>query len=706
MDKNNSKKRIYGLEHWQLISLYLVVYDMMAVTLAYFLALLLRFDFAVSRIPIIYLRPWALFAPFYAFICILVFWRARLYRSIWRFASFTELLRITQATIATTVIHIVGVTITLNILVRGTEYTLNRMPFSYYILGGLIQFILIVAIRFAYRFILLLRASRDSKAASNIMLIGAGSAGQMILRDIRRTSAVDKNSAMDERVVCIIDDNKNKWNRDVDGVPVVGGRNSIIENVREYNVDKIYIALPSIPAKERKKIIDICKQTDCEIRNLPGMYQLALGDVSVNSLKKVDVEDLLGREPVKMNSKEVRSFLSGKTVLITGGGGSIGSELCRQVAGVPDLKRLIIFDVYENNAHAIKLELNDKYPDLDLVTLIGSVRNSRRVKQVFEEYRPDVVFHAAAHKHVPLMEDSPCEAIKNNVMGTYFTAYAAMAYDCEKFVLISTDKAVNPVNVMGASKRLCEMIVQSFAKKIAEGKARELPDMHTDSNTFLVGNDGAPSSTVYKVIPPEHPRTKFVAVRFGNVLGSNGSVIPRFREQISKGGPVTVTHPDIIRYFMTIPEAASLVLQAATFGGDGTIFVLDMGTPVKIDDLARNMIRLSGLKPDEDIQIKYTGLRPGEKLFEERLMDEEGLSKTSNDLINIGKPIPFNEDDFIERLPALFDAAYEDRENEIRDIIESYVSTYKPAGRHGTERKTQAYEKQMMEMLAKKTEKL
>ena len=706
LDKKNSKKKIFGLEHWQLVSIYLVGYDLIAVTLAYFLALLVRFDFAFSRIPVIYLQPWALFAPFYAVICILVFWRARLYRSIWRFASFTELLRITQSTIATTVIHIIGVTIAINILVRGTKYTMNRMPFSYYILGGLFQFILIVAVRFAYRFILLLRASRDEKAATNIMLIGAGSAGQMILRDIRRTSAVDKNSSMDERVVCIIDDNKNKWNRDVDGVPVVGGRNSIIENVYEYNIDKIYIALPSIPAKERKKIIDICKQTDCEIRNLPGMYQLALGDVSVSSLRKVDVEDLLGREPVKMNSKAVLDFLSGKTVLITGGGGSIGSELCRQVAGVPDLKRLIIFDVYENNAHAIKLELNDKYPDLDLVTLIGSVRNSRRVKQVFEEYRPEVVFHAAAHKHVPLMEDSPCEAIKNNVMGTYFTAYAAMAYDCEKFVLISTDKAVNPVNVMGASKRLCEMIVQSFAKKIAEGKARELPDMHTDSNTFLVGKDGAPASTEYAVTPPENPRTKFVAVRFGNVLGSNGSVIPRFREQIAKGGPVTVTHPDIIRYFMTIPEAASLVLQAATFGGEGTIFVLDMGTPVKIDDLARNMIRLSGLKPDEDIQIEYTGLRPGEKLFEERLMDEEGLSKTSNDLINIGKPIPFDEDDFIERLPVLFDAAYEDREDEIRGIIETYVSTYKPAGRHGTERKTQAYEKQMMEMLAKKTEKL
>lgn len=704
MDNNDSKK-LNSIKHWQMVSLYLVIYDIFAVTAAYFLALLVRFDFAFTRIPIVYLQPWAYFAPLYAVICVLVFWKLRLYRSIWRFASFTELERITVASIITTIIHIIGVTIVLHQIIKNTEYTFNRMPYSYLIMGAIFQFILITGIRFSYRFILLLRASRSKKSASRVMLIGAGSAGQMLLRDIRRTSSMNAKTGMDEQVVCFIDDNKNKWGREVDGIKVYGGRTAIISTAKELEVSKIYVALPSISAKERKKILDICKQTDCEIMNLPGMYQLALGDVSVSSLKKVDVEDLLGREPVKMNSKEVRGFLSGKTVLITGGGGSIGSELCRQVAKVPDLKQLIIFDIYENNAHAIKLELMDKYPDLNLVTLIGSVRNSRRVKQVFEEYRPDVVFHAAAHKHVPLMEDSPCEAIKNNVMGTYYVAYAAMAFNCKKFVLISTDKAVNPVNVMGASKRLCEMIVQSFAKKIAEGKARELPDMHTDSNTFLVGND-SPASTDYTVVPPEQPRTKFVAVRFGNVLGSNGSVIPRFREQIANGGPVTVTHPDIIRYFMTIPEAASLVLQAATFGGDGTIFVLDMGTPVKIDDLARNMIRLSGLKPDEDIKIEYTGLRPGEKLFEERLMDEEGLSKTSNQLINIGKPIPFDEDEFIEKLPALFDAAYEDREEDIRGLIETYVSTYKPAGRHGTEKKTQAYEKQMMEVLAKRTEKL
>ena len=462
------------------------------------------------------------------------------------------------------------------------------------------------------------------------------------------------------------------------------------------DIDKIYIALPSISAKERKKIIDICRETDCELRNLPGMYQLALGDVSVSSLKKVEVEDLLGREPVKMNSRAVRDFLEDKVVLITGGGGSIGSELCRQVAKAP-IRQLIIFDMYENNAHEIKLELLDQYPDMNLEVIIGSVRNSRKVKHVFEEYRPDIVFHAAAHKHVPLMEDSPCEAIKNNVLGTYYTAYAAMAYNCEKFVLISTDKAVNPVNVMGASKRICEMIIQTFAKKIAAGKADELPDMHADTGTNREIHD--------RLDVPENPRTEFCAVRFGNVLGSNGSVIPRFKEQIEKGGPVTVTHPDIIRYFMTIPEAASLVLQAATIGGGGRIFVLDMGTPVKIDDLARNMIRLSGLKPDEDIQVVYTGLRPGEKLFEERLMDEEGMTSTSNKLINIGRPIPFDDDEFLRDLPKLAEAAYEDRED-IRDLIEQMVDTYHPAGRHGTTKKTEAYERQMMEMLAKQTEKL
>lgn len=495
------------------------------------------------------------------------------------------------------------------------------------------------------------------------MLIGAGSAGQMILRDIKRAGEVQ------EKVVCIIDDNPNKWGRDIEGVPVVGGREDILHYVEKYDIEKIYLAIPSVSSREKKAILDICKETDCELKNLPGVYQLVLGDVSVSSLKKVDVEDLLGREPVKMGGHEVREFLEGKTVLVTGGGGSIGSELCRQVASVEGLKKLIVFDIYENNAHEIKLELNDKYPELDLEVLIGSVRNSRRLRKVFETYRPDVVFHAAAHKHVPLMEDSPNEAIKNNVLGTYYTAYMAMAYDCEQFVLISTDKAVNPVNIMGASKRLCEMIVQTFAKKIAQGEARKIPDL----KVFEL-NRG-----IWEVVPvPEKPRTKFVAVRFGNVLGSNGSVIPRFKEQIAKGGPVTVTHPEIIRYFMTIPEAASLVLQAATFGDDGKIFVLDMGTPVKIADLAKNMIRLSGLKVGEDIQVEYTGLRPGEKLYEERLMDEEGLESTKNELINIGKPLDFDENQFLQQLQGLAKAAYQDRDD-IREIVADIVPTYQPA---------------------------
>ena len=665
--KLNNRKRF---EHWMMAAVYLIAYDVIAVSLSFFLALLVRFDMRFSMIPIVYLKPWEYFAPIYAVFCIIVFWRLRLYKSIWRFASFTELERITAATIITTIIHIIGILIVFQSLTKGTVHEVNRMPISYYIMGAVFQFVFITTIRFSYRFILLLRSTRGKTDASRIMLVGAGAAGQMLLRDLRRTKFVK------EQVVCFIDDNRNKWNRDVDGVLVAGGRESIVDIVAKLDIDKIYIALPSISAKERKKIIEICRQTDCEIKNLPGMYQLALGDVSVSALKNVDVEDLLGREPVKMNSKEVRQFLAGKTVLITGGGGSIGSELCRQVAQVPCLKRLIIFDIYENNAHAIKLELMDKYPGLDLVTLIGSVRNSRKIKRVFEEYRPDVVFHAAAHKHVPLMEDSPCEAIKNNVMGTYYVAFAAMSYNCEKFVLISTDKAVNPVNVMGASKRLCEMIVQAFANMVADGRAKDLPDFHTDTVDYK-GKD-------YTLTPPEHPKTEFVSVRFGNVLGSNGSVIPRFREQIANGGPVTVTHPDIIRYFMTIPEAASLVLEAAVSqDSHGKIYVLDMGTPMKIDDLARNMIRLSGLNPDEDIQIVYTGLRPGEKLFEERLMDEEGLTKTSNQLINIGKPIPFDEKLFIKSLPYLFNAAYEDRED-IREILEALVPTYHPAGAHGT----------------------
>ncbi len=463
-ENNNVPKQLNikprRLQHWSIIAILLAIFDMISVSASYFAALMLRFDLRFSMIPEIYLDPWMKFAPFYAIYCVIIFWAFRLYKSIWRFASITELERIILATLITTIAHVFVITL-----------VMHRMPISYYLVGAILQFILVVGIRFAYRFVLLLRASIRKDARDRVLLVGAGSAGQMILKDIKRTGGVR------EKVVCIIDDNPNKWNRDVEGVPVVGGRNSIQEAVREFNVDKIYVAIPSVSAADKRAILDICKETDCELMNLPGMYQLMLGDVSVSSLKKVEVEDLLGREPVKMGGHEIREFLSAKTVLITGGGGSIGSELCRQVAAVKGLKQLIIFDIYENNAHAIKLELTDKYPELDLVVLIGSVRNSRRLRNVFDAYHPDVVFHAAAHKHVPLMEDSPNEAIKNNVLGTYYTAYMAMAYGCEKFVLISTDKAVNPVNIMGASKRLCEMIVQTFSRKISEGKASNLPDL-------------------------------------------------------------------------------------------------------------------------------------------------------------------------------------------------------------------------------------
>ncbi len=652
-ESKSGSKRIKKMLHpWQRVALLLVLYDVIAVTFSYFAALLLRFDFRFSMVPKIYFDPWLKFAPIYAVVCAVVFWRLHLYKSIWRFASFSELGRILISSAVTCAFHVIAITL-----------LFRRMPLSYYIIGAIVQFVLITGVRFSYRFILLMRAHRSASAKTRVMLIGAGEAGQALLREMIRAKELK------ETAVCIIDDDENKWGRDIEGVPIVGGRDSIMHNAERYGIDKIYIAIPSVTAAERREIIEICRKTDCEVKNLPGMYQLAMGKVSVSSLRKINLEDLLGREPVELHSRKVAEFLRGKTVLVTGGGGSIGSELCRQVAAVPGLKRLIIFDIYENNAHAIKLELQDKHPDLDLVVLIGSMRNSKKVKQLFAAYRPNVVFHAAAHKHVPLMEDSPCEAIKNNVLGTYYTAYAAMLYGCEKFVLISTDKAVNPVNIMGASKRICEMIVQTFSRKISEGKASEIPDLHSHSDTREEEGSHV----------PEHPKTEFVAVRFGNVLGSNGSVIPRFRQQIASGGPVTVTHPDIIRYFMTIPEAASLVLMSATFGGGGRIYVLDMGTPVKIDDLARNMIQLSGFKPDEDIKIVYTGLRPGEKLYEERLMDEEGLQKTSNELINIGNPIAFDEDVFLEQIKKLMKAAYEDRAD-IRELVAEVVPTYHPAG--------------------------
>ena len=462
----------------------------------------------------------------------------------------------------------------------------------------------------------------------------------------------------------------------------------IPEAVEKYGINKLYIAIPSATMKERKEILAICEETGCEIKNLPGMYQLVQGEVTVSQMRDVSVEDLLGREPIQTNLKEVFDFINGKRVLVTGGGGSIGSELCRQIAK-HNPAQLIVVDIYENSTYELQLELKEKYPELDLVIIISSVRDSRRMFQIFEEYQPEIVYHAAAHKHVPLMETSPCEVIKNNAIGTYKTAYAAMVNGCERFVLISTDKAVNPTNIMGASKRLCEMIIQSFDAKIKDGKAQELPQLFTHGGFTLEAQElleidaDLLSNVTGGVYPPlseetlSQIKTEFVAVRFGNVLGSNGSVIPIFRKQIENGGPVTVTHPDIIRYFMTIPEAVSLVLLAGTYASGGEIFVLDMGSPVKIDDMARSLIRLSGFKPDVDIKIVYTGLRPGEKLYEEKLMAEEGLKTTANKQIYIGCPIPFDVDEFLVQLQGLMEAAYNNRRN-IRELVKSVVNTYHP----------------------------
>ena len=639
-------------EHWHFNSILLAVYDLLAANLAYFLALWVRFDCRFTEIPAEYLNAWLSFTPIYAVVVGIVFYIAKLYQSIWRFASFHEFSRVAQATVATTVTHILLITL-----------LFRRMPISYYCVGTLFQFLLVLAVRFGYRFVLLERSRRKKELfkakAQNVMLIGAGAAGQIILRDI------EKDRANIERVCCFIDDDPSKWRKYIEDVPVVGGRQDIQESVTKYKIDKIYLCIPTATAAQRKAILEICKGTGCALKNLPGIYQLMDNDISVNSMKDVDVEDLLGREPVVVEPDEISELISGKTILVTGGGGSIGSELCRQIAKhKPAL--LLVFDIYENNAHAIGLELRDKYPDLNLRLLIGSVRDSKRLNQVFAEYKPDIVYHAAAHKHVPLMEDSPCEAIKNNAVGTYKTAYAAMMNDCKRFVLISTDKAVNPTNVMGASKRICELAIQSIDKMIREGRVSELPEIHLHEDNTKLKFD---SSSV--------PATNFVAVRFGNVLGSNGSVIPRFKEQIASGGPVTVTHPEIIRYFMTIPEAASLVLQAGTYAEGGEIFVLDMGTPVKIDTLARNLISLSGLKPDVDIPIVYTGLRPGEKLYEEKLMAEEGMRKTPNQMIHIGKALDIDVAVFLPKLKELMELAYEGKEDAVRDLIAEVVPTFR-----------------------------
>lgn len=684
-DQINGKKSP-RLEHWMVIAFYLVVYDVIAVNFSYFFGLLLRFDLRFSNIPQNYLSAFVKFAPFYTAFCIVAFYALHLYNSLWRFASFNELNRILIATVLTTAFQVLGIT-----------GFCERMPGSYYVFGCLLQFCMLTAVRFGFRYISLERVKRaqNEKAVHNAMIIGGGEAGRVIVRELKTSPEADA------RPCCIIDDNSNKWGRTMEGIPIVGGREDILASVEKYNIDQILFAIPTAAPQEKREILNICQETRCELRSLPGVYQLANGQVSLSKMKAVAVEDLLGREPIKVNMDEIFQALKGKTILVTGGGGSIGSELCRQIAS-HEPKQLIIFDIYENNAYDIEQELKRKYKDLNLKVLIGSVRDSRRINMVFEKYHPDIVYHAAAHKHVPLMETSPNEAIKNNVIGTYKTAYAAMKYGTRRFVLISTDKAVNPTNIMGASKRLCEMVIQSMDAISKAGRMDLLPFLHAHMDKVIEGqNIPDPIDHIAAEIRKEdsilhmesirnkdHKGTQYVAVRFGNVLGSNGSVIPLFKKQIAAGGPVTVTHPDIVRYFMTIPEAVSLVLQAGTYAWGGEIFVLDMGEAVKIDTLARNLIRLSGYEPDVDIKLEYTGLRPGEKLFEEKLMAEEGIKKTDNELIHIGKPIPFDRVTFLHQLEELAEASYENSEH-IVEMVEQIVSTFHPVGEHPDGKRTE-----------------
>lgn len=672
--KQMKNKGVMGLEHWKVIALYLLIYDIVTINLSYFIGLWLRFDLQYSKIPSEYLMAFIKFAPFYTAFSIIVFYMMHMYNSLWRFASFNELTSIMMATVVTGTAHVVGITL-----------FVRRMPIAYYVFGICAQFIFTTGIRFGYRFVNLERAKREKAEKSahvkhHVMVIGAGAAGMTVLRELHNSRELTS------RACCVIDDNPNKWNRFIEGTPIVGGRDTILENVEKYDIDTIMLTMPSASAKDKRDILNICKETNCELKNLPGIYQLANGEVLLSKMKSVAIEDLLGRDQIKVDMAEIFNQLKGKTILVTGGGGSIGSELCRQIAA-HEPKQLIIFDVYENNAYEIEQELRRKYKDrLNLVVLIGSVRDTRRIDMVFEKFRPDIVYHAAAHKHVPLMETSPNEAIKNNVVGTYKTAYAALKYGAQKFVLISTDKAVNPTNIMGASKRLCEMVIQSMDVISRTGKKNLLPLLHAHRDVDdpmdradVGGGNDVRENTVSKA----KNRTQFVAVRFGNVLGSNGSVIPLFKKQIEAGGPVTVTHPDIVRYFMTIPEAVSLVLQAGTYAAGGEIFVLDMGEPVKIDSLARNLIKLSGFEPDVDIKISYSGLRPGEKLYEEKLMAEEGLKKTDNDLIHIGQPIPFDTEKFLGQLETLAAESYENSDH-IVELVESIVTTFHPVGAHPT----------------------
>lgn len=598
----------------------LVIADALLINAAAFLALFVRFEFDFEQLRQSgYMDGLVTYSWLNTLGSLLIFYLMKLYDSLWEFASTAELFRVFVASV-----------ISAGVCVVGMMMLKISMPRSFVLLYAGALTALCSALRLLYRELRRARMRSDGGIRQKrTMLIGGGQAGSMVLREFQFSAHSENN------VVCIIDDDRSKHGSYMRGVKIVGGRDDILQMAEKYGVEEIVLAIPSASRRERLDILDICHLTGCSLRTLPGLYQLANGEVSIQSIKHVDIEDLLGRDTVKTDLNEVKAYVQDKVVLVTGGGGSIGSELCRQAAAMGP-KQLIVFDIYENNAYDLQMELRHRHPELDLVVLIGSVRDETRVNNIFAKYHPDLVCHAAAHKHVPLMEDSPFEAIKNNVFGTYNVARAADRFGTQRFILISTDKAVNPTNVMGASKRICEMVVQTVN---------------------------------------ERSKTEFVAVRFGNVLGSAGSVIPLFRKQIKEGGPVTVTHKEVIRYFMTIPEAVQLIFQANAYANGGEIFVLDMGEPVKIDDLARNMIRLSGFEPDVDIKIEYTGLRPGEKLYEELLMSGEGLKKTKNDLIYIGSEVDFDKAEFEENLMEL-KAINETSERELRDKIAQIVPTY------------------------------
>ncbi len=612
--KISSKKIFY--------SFVFVFLDIVMSVGAFCASVLTRYDFTYSNVPEdrLSILPYAGITV--AIVTVVIFWLCQLYNMIWNYFGLNEIGRVSIAVIISNVVSLAF-----------TWVLFDRFPWSVYIMTFMMQLLFTLVTRGAIKIVEFFRSSARIKSQRincvNTMIIGGGNAGKTVIDEYRSNSAIAINP------VCVIDDDPEKKGCYIDGVPVVGDRTAILQAVKAYGITQIVFAISNISAEERRNILNICKITNCNLKVLPSLEKYVTGEVVAQSIRDVKVEDLLGRELIQVNVDEILNELSGKVILVTGGGGSIGSELCRQIAAHKP-KQLIILDIYENNAYEIQQELIRKYPELDLRAVIASVRDTRRIDAVFAEFKPQIVYHAAAHKHVPLMEDSPNEAIKNNVFGTFKTASAAIKYQAEKFVLISTDKAVNPTNIMGASKRLCEMIVQTFDKT---------------------------------------SETDFVAVRFGNVLGSNGSVIPLFKRQIEEGGPVTVTHPDIIRYFMTIPEAVSLVLQAGYYANGGEIFVLDMGAPVKIDDLARNLIRLSGYEPDVDIKIEYTGLRPGEKLYEELLMGEEGLGKTQNKLIYIGKPIEIDDTTFYTKLEKLKYSCY-DNCSEVKELVADIVDTY------------------------------